>query len=141
MDADAEARFAALLADVVEPVRRYLARRTDASTAEDVLSETLLVCWRRLDDVPPDAPVAWALGVTRNCLATTRRSERRRFDLVQRIVHLRPAGEAPHPDASAEGAADVVSTALAGLADRTSRCCDCGRGRNWRPGRSPWSSG
>lgn len=116
--ADAEDRFAVLLDDVVEPVRRYLARRTDPSSAEDVLSETLLVCWRRLDEVPVDAPVAWALGVTRNCLANARRAERRRLGLVQRILHLAPPSDAPGPDASAEGAVDTVTVALTGLADR-----------------------
>ncbi|MFD0483433.1 RNA polymerase sigma factor [Kineococcus sp. GCM10028916] len=121
--ADAEDRFAVLLDDVVEPVRRYLARRTDASSAEDVLSETLLVCWRRLDEVPVDAPVAWALGVTRNCLANARRSERRRLGLLQRILHLDPPGAAPSHaapgrDASAEGAVDIVTVALGGLTDR-----------------------
>ncbi len=47
---------------VVEPVRRYLHRRTDGATADDVLGETLVVLWRRLDDVPAD-PVPWAIGI------------------------------------------------------------------------------
>ena len=47
------ARFEALARDeLVEPLRRFLLRRTDPATADDVLSETLLVCWRRFDDVP-----------------------------------------------------------------------------------------
>ena len=40
-----------------------------------MLAETLLVCWRRLDDVPEE-PLPWAYGVARNCLAnaTARRT-------------------------------------------------------------------
>ena len=41
-DDDARARFEQLAAEVVEPVRRFLARRTTHDTAEDVLAETLL---------------------------------------------------------------------------------------------------
>lgn len=61
------ARFEELTGRVVEPLRRYLARRTDPGTAEDALADTLLVCWRRLEDVP-DLALPWAYGVARKCL-------------------------------------------------------------------------
>ena len=66
--ADARARFEELAGAVVEPLRRFLVRRTDAATADDVLAETLLVCWRRLDEVP-DPALPWTYGVARHCLA------------------------------------------------------------------------
>ncbi|MEJ5913107.1 RNA polymerase sigma factor [Pseudokineococcus sp. 1T1Z-3] len=74
---DRRAALERVVAEVVEPVRRYLARRTDQATAEDVLSETLLVLWRRLEDVPPHEPVPWAVGVARLQLANATRSARR----------------------------------------------------------------
>ena len=59
---------------MTEPVRRFLARRTDAETADDVLAETLLVCWRRLDDVPAgEEALPWAYAVARNALANAER--------------------------------------------------------------------
>ena len=61
-------RFDQLARQCLEPLRRYLARRTDAETAADVLGDTLLVAWRRFDDVPPEA-LPWLYGVARNCLA------------------------------------------------------------------------
>ena len=61
------ARFEELTGRVVEPLRRYLARRTDPATAEEALADTLLVCWRRLEDVP-DLALPWAFGVARKCL-------------------------------------------------------------------------
>ena len=63
-----EERFEALAHEVVEPVRRFLRRRTDADTAEDALAETLLVCWRRLEEVPEPA-LPWVYGVARLALA------------------------------------------------------------------------
>ncbi|WP_225891538.1 RNA polymerase sigma factor [Streptomyces dioscori] len=47
-----EARFEALVGVVAEPLHRYLRRRADAGAVDDVLAETMLVLWRRLEDVP-----------------------------------------------------------------------------------------
>ncbi|MBU2664995.1 sigma-70 family RNA polymerase sigma factor [Actinoplanes bogorensis] len=87
---DRRRRFEAVAPAVIEPVRRYLARRTDPSTADDVLQETLLVCWRRVDDMPAVEFLPWAYGVARNCLANAERAQRRRHRLFARIVHLDP---------------------------------------------------
>jgi len=89
---DDRARFEALAAEVVDPVRRFLARRTDPDTAEDVLAETLLVCWRRLDQVPEHA-LPWVYGVARNCLANIQRGDRRQVRLAARIAVVDPPAE------------------------------------------------
>ncbi|MDX3077651.1 RNA polymerase sigma factor [Streptomyces sp. NPDC088354] len=90
-----EARFEALLGVVAEPLHRYLRRRADASAIDDVLAETMLVLWRRLEDVPgidaegsvdPDEALPWCYGVTRGCLANAHRAERRRLRLVERLT-------------------------------------------------------
>jgi RNA polymerase sigma-70 factor (ECF subfamily) len=81
------AKFEAIAPALIEPIRRFLARRTDAATADDVLSETLLVIWRRLDDVPADH-VPWAYGVARHCLANAHRAQRRQERLLARIRML-----------------------------------------------------
>lgn len=106
-------RFEAVVAVVTEPVRRFLARRTDADTADDVLADTLLVVWRRLDDVPAgDEALPWAYGVARNALANAERSARRQRRLAYRItVADPPSEEAPDP----EQADDRVTEALARL--------------------------
>lgn len=85
----------ALVELIAEPVRRYLHRRTDAATADDVLGDVLLVCWRRLDEVPPaDADaLPWAIVVARQCLANAQRAERRRIRLVGRIIAIDPPAE------------------------------------------------
>jgi RNA polymerase sigma-70 factor, ECF subfamily len=90
-----EARFEALAAEVVEPVRRFLARRTDPDTADDVLADTLLVLWRRLDDVPAgDEALPWTYGVARNSLANAERGARRQRRLAYRITVVDPPDEA-----------------------------------------------
>ena len=85
-------RFERLAAAVVEPVRRFLRRRTDADTADDALAETLLVCWRRLDEVPEE-PLPWVYGVARNCLANLERGARRQRRLAARIAAVDPPAE------------------------------------------------
>ena len=99
-DRDRE-RFERLAAEVVEPVRRFLARRTDPDTADDALADTLLVCWRRLDEVPEDA-LPWVYGVARNCLANLERGARRQRRLAARISAIAPPveamGETPEAD-------------------------------------------
>jgi RNA polymerase sigma-70 factor (ECF subfamily) len=86
------ARFETLVPAVIDGVRRFLARRTDPATADDVLSETLLICWRRLDEMPAEH-LPWAYGVARLCLANAERGRRRQFRLVSRISRLDPPPE------------------------------------------------
>ena len=81
-------------AEVVEPVRRFLARRTDPDTADDVLADTLLVLWRRLDDVPAgDEALPWTYAVARNALSNAERGARRQRRLVHRITVVDPPEE------------------------------------------------
>ncbi|MFN8023111.1 MAG: sigma-70 family RNA polymerase sigma factor [Acidimicrobiales bacterium] len=80
------ARFEALAADVYEPLQRYVRRRIDASAVDDVVADTLFVCWRRLDEIPTDATVAWTLGVARRCLANDRRGARRQAAVGERLA-------------------------------------------------------
>ena len=110
-EADRRARFEELARELIDPLRRFLARRTDPATADDVLSDTLLVCWRRLDDVPDNA-LPWAYGVARNCLANAQRGERRHLRLVAKISVVAPPDQTTRaPDA----ADDAVLEAMAVL--------------------------
>jgi RNA polymerase sigma-70 factor, ECF subfamily len=70
------AEFEALFRLHVGAVHAYALRRSDAATAEEVVADTFLVCWRRLDRVPDDA-LPWLYGVARRCLANRLRAGRR----------------------------------------------------------------
>ena len=89
----------------------FAARRTSRSAAEDVVSETFLVAWRRLDSIP-DAPKPWLLAVARRVLANQRRSAGR-----QSAVAARLGPHDPLLDAEAVGSAgSAVLEALGHLA-------------------------
>jgi RNA polymerase sigma-70 factor, ECF subfamily len=94
------------MTEVYEPLQRFLLRRTDPATADDVLGDVLLVLWRRLDDVPAEAPLPWSYGVARGCLANARRAVARQDRLVHRIAAERT------DDGASRGAADDLAEAL-----------------------------
>ena len=79
-------RFEDIVNEVFEPLQRFLHRRMPADSVDDVLSETLMVVWRRLDQVPPDASLPWCYGVARKVLSNHRRGQQRRLRLVDRLT-------------------------------------------------------
>jgi RNA polymerase sigma factor (sigma-70 family) len=70
------AAFETLFRAHVGAVHAYALRRSDAATADEVVADTFLVCWRRLDRVPEDA-LPWLYAVARRCLANRLRAGRR----------------------------------------------------------------
>jgi RNA polymerase sigma-70 factor (ECF subfamily) len=103
-------RFEDVVRPGLEPLRRYLARRTDPETAADVLGDTLLVAWRRFDDLPLDEPLPWLYGVARNCLANAERGVRRRARLAARLAHEPADADAPEADDLHEALARLTET-------------------------------
>jgi RNA polymerase sigma-70 factor (ECF subfamily) len=73
---------------VYVPLQRYLRRRCSPSEVDDVLNDALLTIWRRVDDIPRDAPLPWCYGVARRCLANHRRSTHRRLRLADRAADV-----------------------------------------------------
>lgn len=78
------ARLEALVEEHHEAVLRYVSRRAPRDNVDDVLADTFLVAWRRLDDVPENAR-PWLMGVARNVIATQARGARRREALALRL--------------------------------------------------------
>jgi RNA polymerase sigma-70 factor (ECF subfamily) len=81
----------------------YFGRRVDRDDAADLLSETLLVAWRRARAIPDDDERArmWLYGVARKVLATHRRSAVRRSSLADRLrleLAAQPPVTAERPD-------------------------------------------
>jgi RNA polymerase sigma-70 factor (ECF subfamily) len=71
-------QFEAIFSACYRPVLGYAIRRTDdRASAEDAVSETFLIAWRRLEVVPPEA-LPWLLGVARKVLANQHRAAARR---------------------------------------------------------------
>src|SRR4029453_17233977 len=91
------------------PVRAYALRRAAPDAAQDVVADTFLVAWRRLEDVPEDA-LPWLYGVARRVLANQRRSAARGAALGRRV-----AG-ATAPGGSGDVGEDVADAELLRLA-------------------------
>ena len=91
-------RFEALASEVYEPIQRYVRRRVEPGAVDDVVSETMLTLWRRLDEVPANARLPWAYGVARRHVSNHRRADRRHLRLVHRAEsEPRPAPNDGHP--------------------------------------------
>jgi len=80
-------RFEALFTAHSSTVLAYALRRVDvADDAADVIADTFVVAWRRIDEVPPgDEARLWLYGVARRVLANHTRGDRRRTVLAARL--------------------------------------------------------
>ncbi|MEQ8840244.1 MAG: sigma-70 family RNA polymerase sigma factor [Acidimicrobiales bacterium] len=85
-DVARRAAFERALEEIYEPVQRYLRRRCEPHDADEVLNDTLLTIWRRLDDVPADRRLPWTYAVARRCLANHRRGNVRRLRLSEKAT-------------------------------------------------------
>ncbi|HYN96657.1 MAG TPA: RNA polymerase sigma factor [Pilimelia sp.] len=105
----------ALWAQCGPRVLAYALRHVDPDTAQDVVSETFLVAWRRLASVPAD-PLPWLLVVARNTIANQRRSGHRQAQLTSQLERLHRVAE---PAVAADVLATERASVLAGLAALT----------------------
>lgn len=107
-------RFTAIWEEHAPRVLAYALRHTDPETAHEVVSETFLVAWRRLADVP-GTPLPWLLVVARNTLTNHRRSGYRQALLHNELQRLTDLAE--HSQAAEISAVErqAMLTALAEL--------------------------
>ena len=105
------ARFDALFREHHPAVRAYARRRVPAEDVDDIVSETFLVVWRRLDEVP-DGPLPWLLAVARNVVGTEWRrvARRERLWLKAQRWHVERCdpGEPESTDGRVLGALSVL---------------------------------
>src|SRR5918912_209779 len=76
MQRSAESRFEEIYERHREDVTLYVRRRVAADAVEDLVAETFLVCWRKLDEVPRN-PLPWLYSVARKQLANHYRATAR----------------------------------------------------------------
>jgi RNA polymerase sigma-70 factor (ECF subfamily) len=83
----AESRFRDLYDDHLAVVASYASRRTASpEDAADVVAETFLIAWRRVDAIPEREPHLWLLGVARHVLWNRDRAERRHRRLGAKLA-------------------------------------------------------
>jgi RNA polymerase sigma-70 factor (ECF subfamily) len=111
---DRETRFTAMYDTCRMRVWAYAASRVGSQLADEIVSETFTVAWRRFSEMPIST-LPWLLGVARNVIRDSVRADRRR-DSLQAELHIW-AGESDGD--VADGVADRIAMrrALAELSD------------------------
>jgi RNA polymerase sigma-70 factor, ECF subfamily len=110
--------FAALYRSTRTDLLRYLMRRCrDADDAADLLAETYLIAWRKLEAIPggEDARL-WLFGVARNLVLRSARQRRVADALVERLAGELNAAQATV--AVDDRRHDAVRLALAALSEQ-----------------------
>jgi RNA polymerase sigma factor (sigma-70 family) len=113
----AQIRFGQLYRDQGRAILAYALRRVeDPEDAAEVVAETFLVAWRRLDEVPVGASARlWLFGVARRVIANLHRAERRRSRLAERLAESLRTELATQPAPAGEAAEAL--RAMGGLSD------------------------
>lgn len=107
-----DARFESLVRDAGKDLLAYAARRSRTpEDAADVVAETFLIAWRKIDVVPAGAEARlWLFGVARNVLRRGVGRERASRTALERLsVELRDAIAPPPGD---DGWSRVLRSAL-----------------------------
>jgi RNA polymerase sigma factor (sigma-70 family) len=81
-----ERGFVALFEAHVDALLGYALRRTpQLGDAEDVVAETFVIAWRRIESLPAEHHRAWLYGIARRVIANQRRASARRGRLLDRL--------------------------------------------------------
>jgi RNA polymerase sigma-70 factor (ECF subfamily) len=108
-------QLAQLYREQHDVVLHYLLRRTDPDTAQDLVTETFLVAWRRWEAIPLHTS-GWLCAVARRLLANERKADRRRQTLVARLASEPTTGPLT-PEEQALGGTGAVRAALSRLSE------------------------
>jgi RNA polymerase sigma-70 factor (ECF subfamily) len=98
-DAD---RFTELFRQCLSPIHDFARRRVGTDAAQEIVAETFLVAWRRLDDIP-DQALPWLYVVASNQVANLQRGQRstNRLHQALRVVSA-SSTTGDNPDSSTE---------------------------------------
>lgn len=102
---DEPTRLTRALESSASDLLAYLERRVGADDAPDLLGETMVVAWRRVNELPCDDERArmWLFGIARGTLLNHARGQRRRWALADRIrLQVRDEATASAADEGAD---------------------------------------
>ncbi|MEV4835961.1 RNA polymerase sigma factor [Nonomuraea sp. NPDC049486] len=94
MTSDRE-RFTTIYDECRQRVWAYVVSRAGRQVADEVVSETFAIAWRKFDQMPRNA-LPWLLGVARNVLRDTIRAEARREGIQREMRAWITADVADH---------------------------------------------
>jgi RNA polymerase sigma-70 factor, ECF subfamily len=114
---DREARFRGLCEAHTAAVLAYALRRVPRDDAADVVAETFLVAWRRLDEIDPRrSALPWLYAVARRVLLSQQRTTRRQLVIAERVAAVERVAD-PGAAAGPPGSHRLLE-ALAGLPEK-----------------------
>ncbi len=111
---DRHGSFVALFDAHYPAVLAYCRRRAASDDAVDAALASFEVLWRTMEE-PPVQPLPWLYRVAAGQLANSRRSERRRLRLFDRLSRRPPLAQPTHDPAEAATEASTARAALARL--------------------------
>jgi RNA polymerase sigma factor (sigma-70 family) len=111
------AGFEALYVAHRRHVVAYCLRRARRSDAYEAADETLLIAWRRFEEIPSGQERAWLYGVACRVLSNQHRGDHRRGRLNRRLAGTRPDA---FPDPEAQMLRSAEQQALWGAYRRLS---------------------
>lgn len=117
--ADEHAAFRRLFEDAYRPLLAYSLRRTESpADAEEIVADTLLIAWRRRNELPiGDESIPWLYGVARRVIANQRRGQRRRGRLERILAPVMHSSQDPDLTAQLADATRAVVAASRRLPD------------------------
>ena len=63
----------------------YSWRRTNQTTAEDIVADTFLIAWKKRVEIPEGNERIWLFGVARNLILNNARASQRKNALLQKL--------------------------------------------------------
>jgi RNA polymerase sigma-70 factor, ECF subfamily len=115
--ADDRARFEQLFTSHYAALVRYALRRVGSDGAQEIVAETFVVAWRRLDDVPENA-LPWLYATARRVMANELRRRSREQRLGRRLESMGVVVAPDHADAVTEQLRIRAALAQLGLRDQ-----------------------
>lgn len=114
---DDSGRFTAIYAEHHRQIYAYAVSRAGRDLADDVVGDTFLVAWRRLDAVPA-AALPWLLGVARNVIRERYRDEVRQAGVAAELRAWVDDAQRDVADGVTERAAVLAALGRLGEQDR-----------------------
>jgi RNA polymerase sigma-70 factor, ECF subfamily len=108
MDSLGHLRWERLYLSHADHLFAYASRRVGPEEASDIVAETFLVAWRRIDDLPDDA-LPWLYAAARNMINNSRRAEIRRDALQRRLASVGATEASDDPAPEVETRADILA--------------------------------
>jgi len=112
-------RLTGAIAAASSDLLAYFERRSSNPDAADLLAETMITAWRRVDALPVDDEQArmWLFGIARNVLLNAGRGQRRRWQLADRVRGMLTADAIAGPADEGMEVRDAISRLEPDLAE------------------------